>query len=230
MTFSANALRTGIITVTGAACLLLASSPAAIARQGSLAVDADNTLITEVNSGTQVAAGARNFVSNMGDRAIGFLSDPALTHEQRKVEFRKLLEDSFDMETIGRFALGSSWKMATPQQRTEYQKLFKQMIVNVYSRRFEEYQGQKFEARTSRPEGDKDIIVTSYIIPQRDPEVRVDWRIRYKDGRYRVVDVIVEGVSMAITQRSDFASVIQRGGGNFQVLLDHMRKQVQQPS
>ena len=48
--------------------------------------------------------------------------------------------------------------------------------------------------------------------------------MRYKDGKYKVIDIIVEGVSMSVTQRSDFSSVIQRGGGNVQVLIDHLRE------
>ena len=97
------------------------------------------------------------------------------------------------------------------------------MVVKVYSDRFKEYKGQKFEVRGARPEGEKDVIVTSFILPEGGPEVQVDWRVRSKNGRFQVIDVIVEGVSMSVTQRSDFASVIQRGGGNVDVLLAHLQ-------
>src|SRR5690606_5730149 len=111
----------------------------------------------------------------------------------------------------------------TDAQRKEYMTLFRQMVVNVYSARFGEYKGQKFETRSFRALDDKDTLVTSFIVPLDGPEIQVDWRVRYKDGRYRIVDVIVEGVSMSVTQRSDFAAVIQRGGGDVQVLLAHLR-------
>ncbi len=90
------------------------------------------------------AAGARDFIDSMGARAIAFLSDPSLGQEQRKAQFRKLLRDSYDMDTIARFALGRYWRLSSAGQRKEYLKLFETMVVNVYARRFEDYKGQKF--------------------------------------------------------------------------------------
>lgn len=172
----------------------------------------------------KAGAGAQNYVENMGKRALSFLSNTSLSQDQKKAEFRKLLNDSFDMETIGRFALGRYWREASPDQKKEYQRLFRNMIVDVYSKRFEDYKGQKFETRDWRADGTKDAIVTSFIIPQEGPEVQVDWRVRYKNGRYQIVDVIVEGVSMSVTQRSDFSSVIQRGGGDVKVLISYLKE------
>jgi phospholipid transport system substrate-binding protein len=209
------------VTFSGTAGAMIISSPYMSCMR--------NISVTEpvqVQLNGEIAEGARNYIENMGNRAIAFLSDASLTQKQRKREFKTLLEDSFDLKTIGRFAIGSNWRKASPQQRKEYQNLFKKMIVSVYSKRFEEYRDQKLDVRSSRPEGTKDIMVTSYIVSNDDPDVRVDWRVRYKKGRYQVIDVIVEGVSMSITQRSDFSSIIQRGGGNFQVLLDHMKEQL----
>lgn len=173
----------------------------------------------------QSQIGAENFIGSMARRALDFLGNSQQTQAQKTESFRRLLEDNYDMETIGRFTLGRYWKVATPQQRTEYQKLFKKRVVEMYSRRFSDYKGQEFEVKNSRPDGDSDVIVNSTIIPaDGTPEVMVEWRVRHKDGRYRVVDVIVEGVSMSVTQRSDFSSVIQQGGGNVQVLLEHLKQ------
>lgn len=171
----------------------------------------------------QTGKGAMAFISSMGQQAIGFLADQSLTPDQKRISFGKLLQDSFDMRTIGRFSLGRYWRVASPAQRKEYQSLFENMIINVYSQRFSDYEGQRFETRGFRSAGANDAIVTSFIVPDTGPEVQVDWRVRYKNGRYRVIDVIVEGVSMSVTQRSDFSSVIQRGGGDVQVLLNHLR-------
>lgn len=175
---------------------------------------------------TQMLAGAENFVNTMARRALDFLANSGMSHDQKQAAFRKLLEDNYDMETIGRFTLGRYWKTATEEQRAEYQKLFKKRVVDMYSKRFSEYKGQKFETSGARVEGETDAIVTSKIVPLEGPQVMVEWRVRYKNGRYRVVDVIVEGVSMSVTQRSDFSSVIQQGGGDVQVLLDHLRQPV----
>lgn len=173
----------------------------------------------------KVEQGASAFVQDMADKGIDFLDNDELTVEQKKNRFRVLLKDSFDMRTIGRFALGRYWRVATEKQRNEYLRLFKNMVIEVYAKRFSEYKGQGFEVTKARADGERDAIVTSFVIPKNEPKIQVDWRVRYKNGRYQIVDIIVEGVSMSVTQRSDFSSVIQRGGGNVQVLLDHMKKQ-----
>lgn len=178
---------------------------------------------TQASTGTAKAAqGAQDFIADMGDRAISFLSDPSLSQEGKKKSFRQLLDSSFDMETIGRFALGRYWRTTSPKQRQAYQSLFRNMVVDVYSERFEDYKGQSFNVKSARTEGASDFLVTSFIVPKGDTPVQVDWRVRNKGGRYRIVDVIVEGVSMATTQRQDFAAVIGKGGGDVQVLIDHL--------
>ena len=168
---------------------------------------------------------AKEFVSKLAKEGIGFLENKDITQEKREQEFRKLLQQNFDMKTIGRFALGRYWKTSTKSQQEEYLKLFEEMIVNVYSRRFGEYNGEELKVNAARPQGKADVLVLSSIVPQSGPEISVDWRIRKKkNGQLKVVDIIVEGVSMSLTQRSDFASVIQRGGGNVDILLSHLRK------
>ncbi len=171
-------------------------------------------------------SGAQGFIDGMAGRAIEFLGNSSMSQAAKKQKFEQLLRESFDMDTIGRFALGRYWKTATDSQKKEYMTLFRRMIIEVYAGRFSDYKGQKFETRGARPEGEKDTLVTSFIIPGDGPEIQVDWRVRHKDGRYRIVDVIVEGVSMSVTQRSDFAAVIQRGGGDIGVLLTHLRGKV----
>ncbi len=167
---------------------------------------------------------AKTFISNLADQGIGFLEDQDLSKDKREKEFRNLLKNNFDMKTIGRFALGRYWKVSTKTERKEYLSLFENMIVDVYARRFSEYNGEALDIKSARPEGKADALVSSVIIPNSGPKVSVDWRVRKKkNGQLKVIDILVEGVSMSLTQRSDFASVIQRGGGKIDVLLDHLR-------
>lgn len=167
---------------------------------------------------------AQDFINSMGKDAISFLGNASLSNSQKQKKFQTLLQSSFDMSGIGRFALGRHWRTATPQQQAEYQKLFESMVVDVYSSRFGEYNGEKFSIDGSRADGKKDILVNSSIIPNGGSKIKVDWRVREKNGQMKVIDVVIEGVSMALTQRSDFSSVIQRGGGKIDVLLEHLRK------
>ncbi len=213
------------LTLACAALAILTTANAGLA--SDLRVDAPSPAIavTAKSGQDSVAEGAKNFIASMGDRGINFLGNQSMSAEAKKAEFRKLLNESFDMNTIARFSLGTYWKAATPAQQQEYLKLFNNLIVKVYSKRFSDYKGQKFEVKSARKETDKDSVVTSFIVPTDGPQVQVDWRVRNKGGSYRVVDIVVEGVSMSQTQRADFASVINRGGGNVDVLLNHLRQQ-----
>lgn len=179
--------------------------------------------VIQASASDKTVKGAETFIQHVADRGIGFLDQEDLSQKQREAEFRKLLNESFDMQTIGRFALGRYWRTASAAEQKEYQALFKEMVIEVYSARFNEYGGQTLEITSARPEGKSDVLVST-VIKGGDTDVPVDWRVRFRDGRYKVIDVIVAGVSMALTQRSDFASVIQRGGGDISVLLAELKK------
>lgn len=184
----------------------------------------DNQNIILVATEADRAENAKKFIHTLAETGIGFLEDQSLSDDERKKEFRGVLKDNFDMKTIGRFALGRYWKTSSDSQKEEYLELFEDMVVDVYSRRFSEYNGEGFEVLSARPQGKNDAIVASAIVPSSGPKISVEWRIREKkDGTLKVIDIMVEGVSMSLTQRSDFASVIQRGGGNIDVLLTHLR-------
>lgn len=212
---------TGLRIATCAALLLATSST--LPAQARPIEAPQNPHLVAVNAQAPSQQKAQKFIDDMAGQAIQFLGNPNMSQDAKRQAFDKLLRESFDMDTIGRFALGRYYRTSSDAQRKEYMALFRTMIINVYSRRFSEYKGQKFVTRGARAEGERDVLVTSFIIPSTGPEVQVDWRVREKDGRYRIVDVIVEGVSMAVTQRSDFAAVIQRGGGDVNVLLNHLR-------
>ena len=167
---------------------------------------------------------AYQFVQGMTQEGLAFLSDTGLSKAEKRNSFEKLLNNKFDIEAIAKFTAGRYWKQMNASQQSEYLNLFEDMIVDVYSRRFDEYQGQTVTVKGSTPLNDNEAIVKSVINQPSGSDVSVDWRVRGRGGSMKILDVIVEGVSMSVTQRSDFSSVIQRGGGNVDVLLDHLRK------
>lgn len=181
-----------------------------------------NTLYNLVSEDAASEA-AEKFITNLTSQGIGFLGDSSLSASKQKKEFQKLLNTNFDLNTIGRFSLGRHWRSASKAERDEYLKLFKVMIIDVYSGRFSDYKGQEIKVIGSRKEGERDVLVHSILDQKNGPNVKVDWRVRKRDGQHSVIDVIVEGVSLALTQRSDFSSVVQRGGGNIEALLVHLR-------
>lgn len=215
-------MNTTLLVAVSAIGILSVSEPVQ-ARVMSLSVENNSPLMQIVSTDAQ-GQKAQDFIDEMGSSAISFLGQTSLSKSQKQKEFRKLLKSSFDMPAIGRFALGRHWRTATPAQQSEYQKLFESMIVDVYSSRFGEYNGEKFSVGGSRADGKKDILVNSSIVPNGGSKIKVDWRVREKNGQMKIIDVVIEGVSMALTQRSDFSSVIQRGGGKIDALLEHLRK------
>jgi len=170
-----------------------------------------------------ISEGAQNFIQSMAQRALDFLADETKTDEEKIKAFEKILNENFDMKTIGRFSLGRYWRSSSLEEKKEYIKLFTNMVTDMYSERFAEYKGQKLETTDSRMTNKRDTLVLSEIIPETNKPIKVDWLVRYKNNKYKVVDVIVEGISMALTQRQEFAAVIQRGGGKTKVLIDHLK-------
>jgi phospholipid transport system substrate-binding protein len=156
--------------------------------------------------------GAVTFVQNLGDNAIEVLKDPDTSPEQRRAEFRALLDRGFAVKTIGRFALGRYWRAATPEQQQEYLRLFRLFVLHTYASRFDGYSGQSFNVVKAHPIDDKDTLVNTEIWQANAEPLRVDYRVRVHQGDYKIVDVLVEGISLIRTQRSEFASIINRDG------------------
>lgn len=168
---------------------------------------------------------AEQFIRDLGNDVISMLQqEDEVSQEKIEAELREILNEKFALKSIGRFALGRYWRVATPEQRTEYLELFEEMIMDIYSERFSNYSGEDFKIKGSSINDETDTIVHTVVRLPNSENVTVDWRVRTKNGQTKIVDVIVEGVSMLITQRSDFASVIQRGGGNVEALLTKLRK------
>lgn len=167
------------------------------------------------------------FIQNLGDKAIALLANKNLSDEARQTQFRAMLRESFDLQTIARFVIGRNWLTATPQQQKEYMDLFEALVVKTYSDRFALYTGEGFKVRDVVPEGEKDFIVNSDITrPDGAPTTTVTWRIRQKAEKMGIIDVVIEGVSMSVTQRQEYSSVIQRNDGKIDALLDLMRQRV----
>jgi phospholipid transport system substrate-binding protein len=176
----------------------------------------------------RAADDAASFIADLGNQALQILSSQRPLAEREK-EFRVLFDKAFDVNTIARFVLGPYWRRATEAQRQEFIRLFTTYIVHVYTVRLSEYSNEQFKVTGSRPESENSIIVNSLATsPGSDAPTHLDWRVIKTANGFKITDVIVEGVSMAITEREEFASVIQRGGGNIEALLKMLREKTGQ--
>lgn len=174
------------------------------------------------------ATPAGKFIQSLGDRAIAVIADAKNSHQQRAEKFRDILQDTFDLPTIGRFVIGRYWMSATPEQQKEYLRLFGDLVIKSYGDRLTLYTGEGFVVTSVRPESERDTIVTSQIThPDGSQPTSIDWRVRQKEGKLGVIDVMVEGVSLSVTQRQEYAAVVQNNGGQIEGLLSVMRHQLQ---
>lgn len=169
------------------------------------------------------AADPAAMISTLGSRALQVLGKGA-TQAQRTERFRELLREDFDVPGIARFVLGRYWNTATEEQRAEYVKLFEDYIAMAYATRLAEYTGETFKVTGSRPDADGAIVSSQIVRPGGAAPVKVDWRLTGRNGVYKISDVSVDGISMAVTQRSEFASVIQHNGGQVQGLITMLRE------
>ena len=170
-----------------------------------------------------VGAGPAAFIETIGRDAINSLTGKDLSDTEREERFRKILERSFEVNLIARFTLGRYWRRATEKQQKEYVNLFEDFIVQAYAARFRDYSGETFVVGKVRDINDRDKLVESSLMLKDGRKIPVHWRVRGNSG-YKVIDVLVEGVSMAITQRDEFAAIINQKGGKVEGLLVALRQ------
>lgn len=166
---------------------------------------------------------AKAFIDHLAQRAIDGLTAKDIDAADRAKRFRELFTETFDVPVIGRFALGAPWRTASESDRADYLKAFEDYIVATYATRFAEYGGEKIRTVGSRKGDDDEAFVASEFVRAQGAPVRVDWRLRANKSGWRIIDVIIEDVSMAITQRDDFSATIQRNGGKLSALIDALK-------
>jgi len=169
-------------------------------------------------------AGATKFVSDLSNQALDALKANGVPLDQKEKKVRQILSTNFDLNLIGRYVLGAAWRKASADQRSQYQTLFKEFVLRTYSRRFGGYSGQKFTVTGAKPIGKKDILVSTKISRPSGPPILAGWWVREKNGTHKILDVVVAGVSMVVTQRSEFRAVIRKQGVGG--LIETLRMQV----
>lgn len=167
------------------------------------------------------AQGAAEFLHALGQRTLRVLEDKSPSPVQRNAQIHALLKENFAFGLIGRFVAGSAWRKATPEQRVRYLRSFTAWALHGYARQLAAYGGRGMKILGARALGQRDVLVSTRIFRQSGPAIRAAWRVRAMAGGYKILDVMVEGVSMALTQRSEFAAVTRRQGMDGLILRLH---------
>ena len=153
---------------------------------------------------------AEAFVADLAARATQVLNAP-VSNAERTEQLRAILKEGFDVEFIARTVLGPPYRDLTPEQRDAYVRAFERWVVATYAAQLDNYSGQTLSILSAEPQGQRDARVRTRVDGQQ-PVVFIDWRVRERGGRPQIIDVEVEGVSLAISQRSEFSSIVQRQG------------------
>jgi phospholipid transport system substrate-binding protein len=181
------------------------------------------SFLSNLAAAAATAGDAQHFINNLGDAAISALTGPDLSEEEREKRFRGLLESHFDLPGISKFVLGRYWRVANDTERSDFRRLFENLLVQAYAKRFAEYAGERFQVSTSHPNDDGSVTVNSLIDRPNGDVIHLDWRVE-NAGQPKIADLIVEGVSLRTTYRSDIASAVQNNGGKVAGLLDALRQ------
>lgn len=173
-------------------------------------------------------ARAAPFIQATGDELVAALNSTTMNPQQRRDRVAAILRQRVDMEGTGRFILGRWWRVATPAEQQEYLRLFEETLIRNLAGRFGEFQGVRFSLGRSQQRTEDDALVTTIVERPGSPALNLDWRVAEVNGQPRVVDLVAEGTSLRLTQRSEYSSVVQRGGNQISSLLVAMRGQLNQ--
>ena len=160
----------------------------------------------------RVDAGA--FLESVNQDAFARLTDPSHSQAQKEQSFRDILRRTFDLPAISSFVLGKHWRRASTPQRQDFTDAFEELHMRRFLPMFAKSPAGIFSVVKSQQHAAKSslfLVSTQIDWPERK-SISVVWRIRNKDGQYKVLDLVVEGVSMAITLRHEYSAVVKTYG------------------
>lgn len=180
------------------------------------------TAAAEVN-----AAKAEAFVKEVTAEGIEDIINANIPQAEKDQRFAKLFNRALDLDFIGQFVLGRNWRTATPAQRAEFIKVYRQLNVSTWSKRFDEFKGKEFMFKGTAPSNSAGQIFVNSVVPMEQGEpAKVVWRVREKNGQYKVVDIIIENVSLAITARNEYTAFIKNNPGGVDALIANLKTKI----
>ena len=164
-------------------------------------------------------------IEDFGAETMAVLSDGSLSRQGRERRFREMLARDLDIPLLARFMLGPRWNTTDPKTRQSYENAFSRYIVQRYASLLSATEEvERFEIVRVRPMANKDILVETRIDRADDKPVLAGWRLRDQAGRMLIVDLLVEGFSMAQSQRQEFKSILRAHDGRIESLIALLRE------
>ena len=163
---------------------------------------------------------AEDFIKSTTARGVEDIINANVSDKEKDKRFYDLLNGALDMDFIGQFVLGRNWRTATQNQRSDFIKVYRDLNIKTWSKRFNEFKGKNFVFKGTAPSTSKGQVFVNTEVPMdQGAPAKVLWRVREKNGNYKIVDIIIEGVSLAQASRSEYTSFIKNNPGGLDALI-----------
>lgn len=182
------------------------------------AAPANTSVIVEVAAETS----ASTVIQSLADQAMVELTDQTLADDVRRKNFVALMDRYFAMDVVSRFVLGRYWRSISDAEMNEFSNLLQNYLALNYANQFKEFNGEQFVVG-NETEKNKDTFVNSQFVRPDGPPVNIVWRMRMFGDDFKIIDVSIEGLSMGITQRDEFTSVIQQNNDDVSALTKALK-------
>ncbi len=160
-----------------------------------------------------VAGGdAAQFVARVGQGVIDVLGAPEQAIDQRRRNFRTIFNRALDLDGMARRALGRHWRRATEPQKKQYVRLFRRYVLGIYAVQLGGHASETFKVLRQQPTSPTESLVIARITRKFGAPLNLNFRVRMTGENHRIIDVTVAGVSLIVTKRSEFNSIIRREG------------------
>ncbi len=170
---------------------------------------------------------ALKFVRDVTTEGIEQIINANVSQAEKDKRFAKLFNEALDLDFIGQFVLGRNWRTATPEQRKEFISVYRQLNISTWSKRFDEFKGKNFVFHGTSPSNSKGQIFVNSTVPMDQGEpAKVVWRVREKGGKMKIVDIIIENVSLAITARNEYTAFIKNNPGGVDALIANLKTKI----
>jgi len=169
---------------------------------------------------------ASAFIKNLGDQLVAVVNGPESDHEKR-AKLTTIIDGAVDVDGVARFCLGRFWRNASAEQQQRYTRLFHLVLVNNITAKLGEYRGVHFTMGRAQ-QRDDNAVVSTVVERPNNPPTNVDWIISNPGSDPKIIDVIAEGTSLRLTQRSDYASYLSHNNNSIDALINAMQQQVAQ--
>ena len=168
----------------------------------------------------------KDFVFELVNDAISKLSDKDTTQEQKSIFIEDIALENVDINALGLYTLGELRKSAAKSDIINYQLVFEKYFLKSLTSRLTDYSSSKFEIVNVDKKSSNYTIVSSKVVPQDGkPEIKIDWRIFTKNPEKPLIrDLIVEGLSLARTQKEEFASILSSNNNDINILIFKLKE------